>query len=238
MTGQGHGFDAVNLACGLAVLACHGLLLLWMAQQTAPGFGAAATPSRMQFTLIAVPAEHLAAPALRPQAVASSPPARHMPRPPANAVQIQVRGQAQAQHPMLPATSPVPSPPVAADNLTAPRPQTEPASAHPVAIESAPAVSAAAPPIQQARPDHAYSPRPDYPSLLREQGIVGTVWLKVKVETDGQAADVQISRSSGYRLFDDAASRAVQRWRFIPARRGETRLASWVEFAVRFTLDD
>ena len=90
---------------------------------------------------------------------------------------------------------------------------------------------------QAARPDYAYNPPPEYPLLLREQGVGGVVWLRVWVDRDGHPADIRIAQGSGYRLLDDAALRAVKRWRFTPASNAGQRLASWVEFPVRFTLD-
>ena len=35
-------------------------------------------------------------------------------------------------------------------------------------------------------------------------------------------------------LLDDAALKAVQNWRFLPAKQGAMALASWVEFPIRF----
>ncbi|MCX8518442.1 MAG: energy transducer TonB [Rhodoferax sp.] len=90
---------------------------------------------------------------------------------------------------------------------------------------------------QAARPDYAYNPPPQYPMLLREQGVGGVVWLRVWVDRDGHPADIRIAQGSGYRLLDDAALRTVKRWRFTPASSAGQRLASWVEFPVRFTLD-
>jgi periplasmic protein TonB len=92
-------------------------------------------------------------------------------------------------------------------------------------------------PTQVARPDYAYNPQPDYPMLLREQGVGGVVWLRVWVDSEGQPAEIKLSKGSGYRLLDDAALRAVKLWRFIPAKHGEQRLASWVEFPIRFKLN-
>lgn len=91
-------------------------------------------------------------------------------------------------------------------------------------------------PVQMARPDHAHSPQPEYPMALRELGVQGTVLLRVWVEPDGRPGDIRLARSSGQRLFDDAALRAVRNWRFLPARTGEQAIASWVEFPIRFNL--
>ena len=95
----------------------------------------------------------------------------------------------------------------------------------------------APPAIRAASPDYAYNPQPDYPMLLRDQGIGGVVWLRVWVGTDGRPADIKLAKGSGYRLLDDSALRAVKQWRFVPAKKGTQALASWVEFPIRFTLD-
>jgi protein TonB len=95
----------------------------------------------------------------------------------------------------------------------------------------------AAKPLQTARPDHAYSPKPAYPIALRDLGVSGVVWLRVWVDDVGRPREIELSKGSGYRLFDEAALRAVQHWRFIPAKNGQQNLASWVEFAVRFEIN-
>jgi len=92
-------------------------------------------------------------------------------------------------------------------------------------------------PLQTARPNHAYSPKPAYPLALRDLGVSGVVWLRVWVDDVGRPREIELSKGSGYRLFDEAALRAVQHWRFIPARNEQQNLASWVEFAVRFEIN-
>jgi protein TonB len=92
-------------------------------------------------------------------------------------------------------------------------------------------------PLQTARPDHAYSPKPAYPLALRDLGVSGVVWLRVWVDDVGRPREIELSKGSGYRLFDEAALRAVQHWRFIPAKNEQQNLASWVEFAVRFEIN-
>ena len=91
-------------------------------------------------------------------------------------------------------------------------------------------------PHGEARPDYAYNPPPDYPLVMREQGIGGVVWLRVWVDGEGRPGEIRLVRGSGYRLLDDAAMRAVRHWRFVPARSGDQTTASWVEFPIRFAL--
>ena len=87
-----------------------------------------------------------------------------------------------------------------------------------------------------ARADHLLCPPPPHPALLRERGIEGAVTLRVKVDSQGRAADVQVLAGSGWRLFDDAALLRVRGCRFLPAMQGGQAIDSWVEFPVRFAL--
>lgn len=66
------------------------------------------------------------------------------------------------------------------------------------------------------------NPRPSYPPQSMALGEKGRVMLRVKVSESGLPLEVALARSSGYRRLDDAARRAVERWKFVPGRRGET----------------
>ncbi|XHS80361.1 energy transducer TonB [Burkholderiaceae bacterium UC74_6] len=76
-----------------------------------------------------------------------------------------------------------------------------------------------------------------YPPLLRERGVEGRVLLRVRVDERGRAAEVLVSRGSGWRLLDEAAQRLTQDCRFVPAHRGGHALMSWVEYPVSFALN-
>jgi protein TonB len=91
--------------------------------------------------------------------------------------------------------------------------------------------------LQAARPDHAHNPKPAYPLALRDLGLTGVVWLRVWVDNTGRPREIELAKGSGYRLFDEAALRAVQHWRFVPAKNEQQSFASWVEFAVRFEIN-
>ncbi len=111
------------------------------------------------------------------------------------------------------------------------------ASTQPTSRVSPSASAVAAQTRQTARPDHAQSPKPIYPLALRDLGVSGVVWLRVWVDHTGRPREIELAKGSGYRLFDEAALRAVQHWRFIPAKNEQQSLASWVEFAVRFVIN-
>jgi periplasmic protein TonB len=78
---------------------------------------------------------------------------------------------------------------------------------------------------------------PDYPPSANEAGWEGTVMLRVEVLPDGSAGSVSVKRSSGYAILDDAALRAVQRWRFRPAMDGNFPIRSVVDQPVTFNLN-
>lgn len=75
-----------------------------------------------------------------------------------------------------------------------------------------------------------------YPLLLRERGVEGRVLLRVQVDEQGRAAEVLVQGGSGWRLLDEAARQVALSCPFQPARRGDQRVSSWVEYPVQFAL--
>lgn len=109
----------------------------------------------------------------------------------------------------------------------------------PVAAASQPTAAAApAEPYTAPHADAAYlrNPVPAYPHLARKLGWQGTVLLHVQVSADGRCAAVQLKRSSGHAVLDEAALQAVKTWRFIPARQGDRPVNAWVDVPIRFNL--
>lgn len=98
---------------------------------------------------------------------------------------------------------------------------------------------AAPPTVTEASYDANYlhNPKPAYPISARRMGDEGKVLLRVRVSTDGSALAVQIGQSSGFPSLDEAARDAVLRWRFVPARRGNDAIESWVGVPIVFRLD-
>jgi protein TonB len=81
------------------------------------------------------------------------------------------------------------------------------------------------------------NPKPEYPMTARQQQWQGTVLLRVYVDADGKALQVNVQRSSGHGVLDESALDAVKRWRFVPAKRGDMAEASWVTVPIVFELD-
>jgi len=119
----------------------------------------------------------------------------------------------------------------------------QPAPAAPVAsppdIKPAPPAPPAAEPVSQARFDADYlkNPAPPYPPLSRKIGEEGKVILRVSVNPQGGADSVEIKTSSGSQRLDDAAQKTVRNWKFIPAKRGDTAVQSWVLVPIIFKLE-
>ena len=92
--------------------------------------------------------------------------------------------------------------------------------------------------ITEASATAAYlnNPPPAYPEAAQEKGWEGTVILSVLVQPDGKAKTVEIKTSSGRKILDQAASQTVQRWTFVPARKGDTAVEGWVEVPIDFRL--
>lgn len=85
---------------------------------------------------------------------------------------------------------------------------------------------------------YARTVKPRYPGKARRAGWEGTTVLKVLVDPDGAPDRVAVDRTSGFEVLDAAAVKAVQRWKFHPARRGTDAVASWVRIPVAFKLKE
>lgn len=87
-----------------------------------------------------------------------------------------------------------------------------------------------------ARADHLHNPRPPYPAVARARNWEGVSQLRVYVLPNGSAGQVQLAGSSGHDVLDNAALAAVRQWRFVPAKRGDQAIASWVQFPIVWKL--
>lgn len=80
------------------------------------------------------------------------------------------------------------------------------------------------------------NPKPSYPGASRRLGEQGTVFLRVFVTAVGDPSRVELKTSSGYPRLDQSAQDAVQRWKFVPAKRGEQAVDAWVVVPIKFSL--
>lgn len=115
---------------------------------------------------------------------------------------------------------------------TAPPPP--PAPSTPMAETNDTAGAPVTPPREDA---HSLSnPKPAYPSVSRRLRETGTVVLDVLILADGSVGEVKLKESSGFKRLDDTAIKAVKRWRYSPARRGEQPIDYWYVQPIEFSL--
>jgi protein TonB len=68
-------------------------------------------------------------------------------------------------------------------------------------------------------------------------GEEGKVVLRVLVSPKGTAESIEIKTSSGSTRLDEAALNTVRHWKFIPAKRGDSPIQSWVLVPIIFKLE-
>jgi TonB family protein len=92
--------------------------------------------------------------------------------------------------------------------------------------------------ISQAMPNYLKNPPPLYPRLARQLGYEGTIILSVEVSSEGRCTNIQIVKSTGYSILDNAALAAVKQWSFKPASLLNVPIVVWVEIPITFKLKD
>lgn len=250
--GEGSALQRLGLA-GLVIIA-HAAGLALLAQfANRPVL----IPELTTISLALIEAE----PALTPEPPAPAPSVPPPPTPPQPKVEKLEPPPPKPQPAPEPITKPSPKPTPKPTPRPAPKPkltqsasalsQTEPTleptpepTVAPAPVAPAPAVAAA--PVREAAPaaltaarfDAAYlnNPPPAYPMLSRRLREEGEVMLRVLVAADGQPKRIEVRTGSGSERLDRAAEDAVARWRFVPARRGDTAVEAWVLVPIVFKL--
>lgn len=81
------------------------------------------------------------------------------------------------------------------------------------------------------------NPAPVYPLAARRAGQEGRVLLTVVVDWTGAVAEARVIESSGHRMLDRSALKAVRQWHFLPAQRRGRAVATTVSVPVVFALE-
>jgi protein TonB len=74
----------------------------------------------------------------------------------------------------------------------------------------------------------------EYPPLLRDSGIGGTVLMWFFINDEGITEQVQVNSSSGYPQLDEAAMRVASIFEFTPALNRAERVPVWVAIPITF----
>ena len=61
-----------------------------------------------------------------------------------------------------------------------------------------------------------YAPRPEYPQSARKEHLEGTGVAEIHIKPDGAVASVNMRRSTGHKILDEAAMHGFLAWHFRP----------------------
>ncbi len=212
----------------LAVVSMLLHLCAWLWFQQPREQSALVVPPRvLQLALISVPPPPVVRPPLRrilePSPVLAAPP----PPKPITKPRTPPKPRPQPTPRRIePSPAPLAALPVPPPAVTVPAPAT-------------PAMPAAEPVITPAstRATSRRNPKPDYPTLAKRRGWQGNVLLAVEVLQDGTPGEIQVAKSSGRAVLDNAAIKAVRRWLFEPARRADLPIRTTMNLSIVFKLE-
>jgi len=171
-------------------------------------------------------------PKVEPLAIEFAPP----PPPPP---EVKPKPLPQLPKPVVALPKPAPSVPVVSQAPVDTAPTADTVAVAQAAPPAPPAPPPPAPePVTEPRGFAGYlsNPAPVYPVQAQDRGLEGRVILKVHVLASGKPDNVTVAKSSGHRILDDAAIKAVQAWAFDPAKRGRTPIDGWVNVPLNFKL--
>ena len=94
--------------------------------------------------------------------------------------------------------------------------------------------------LTQARVDAPPRPRrtikPEYPKGARQRGEQGNVVLEIEIGADGVCVAARVAVSCGFAELDAAAVKAALTARFVPAKVGDSPVASFARLTLSFRL--
>lgn len=76
----------------------------------------------------------------------------------------------------------------------------------------------------------------EYPPLLRDAGIEGTVKVFFHLDGEGRVTRTMVNESSGHKALDDAALRVAEIVEFNPALREGEPVPTWISLPIRFAV--
>lgn len=84
--------------------------------------------------------------------------------------------------------------------------------------------------------EYLYWKKPDYPRISKRFKQQGIAYLKVTIDESGQPVQIQLHQSSGHDPLDNAALKAVKKWKFKPYTVGDTPTRAIAIIPIEFTL--
>lgn len=89
----------------------------------------------------------------------------------------------------------------------------------------------------QKMPDIITMKKTEYPAEAKEKNIEGRVWIKLKVDVNGNPASVVVVKSTNS-IFNNAAVQAAKGYKFTPAEKDGKVVAVWVVIPFKFELSE
>jgi periplasmic protein TonB len=224
---------SIGSLCFILMALLHLWLAIWLMKPGEPII--LAKPLMMEVSMIS-------APGVKPSALTPAPPkpiepvAKPIKKP--EKKPIKKKAQKKQQELPKPTTTPeelVPAP-SQAESVSEVKPTSNATTTPPV--NNSKSVSTAEPYIEASfNANYGSNPKPRYPDTARSRGWEGKVLLRVSVTAEGLSESVTVYRSSGHDVLDESAVAAVEKWRFTPAKRGDTNVACSVIVPIIFTLN-
>jgi TonB family protein len=76
----------------------------------------------------------------------------------------------------------------------------------------------------------------EYPPLLRDAGVTGTVSVWVFIDEEGRVRRTKVNESSGHAALDDAAMRVAETIQFSPGMNGDEAVPVWISLPIMFSV--
>ena len=81
------------------------------------------------------------------------------------------------------------------------------------------------------------NPHPPYPMIARKEGWQGKLILNVFVNKNGKVKNVELLKSSGYKVLDNVSLQTIKTWSFKPAQLGKRYVEDNIKIPLRFVLE-
>ena len=86
-----------------------------------------------------------------------------------------------------------------------------------------------------AAPSPRNTVKPEYTKEMLDAKIEGVIRAELLIDIDGTVKEVRILNDLGFGT-KEAAKKAFLQWTFDPAKKGDTPVAAWISFSIRFVL--
>jgi periplasmic protein TonB len=83
-----------------------------------------------------------------------------------------------------------------------------------------------------------HNPSPEYPEMAIFLGYQGNAIVRIKVSAKGLSQGVELLRSSGHKILDEAVPKALKKWRLTPSKPGNPPMANSVVISVSYILSN